>query len=271
MDDYRTVPRPDNRRRCGLLNIEDMPLVVVRRSGHGRRYAIQELYRPGSSIMLAAGDFFNFGDINNVGSAGLTVHGGTVTTPLAGAAGTGLIIGGGNTGYNKNNCGRVIMYGGLISVPRIALQNGDIALYGGTLECTADTNFIFFQNRPDNKINISGGTLKVAGTHGTEFTGYINSHRIYSARGLLGVPDTTTIPNYTTLTSSDNNMARAWNPTPEANATNVRYTRRRCQCPHYAQMERGRHQRHKPCRVFRNKRKSRQFSIWRCELHGRSK
>ena len=82
------------------------------------------------------------------------------------------------------------MYGGLISVPRIALQHGDIALYGGTLECTGtiDANFVFYQNWPANKIDISGGTLKFAGDATTALNALKTNGRIYSARGTIGTP-----------------------------------------------------------------------------------
>ncbi len=173
----------------------------------------------GDGIYLIAFADFDYGDNNTLGKGILNVFGGTVTTQNAGA--TGLNIGGGLSGYG-NNYGRVNMYGGLISVPRIALYHGDIALYGGTLECTGpEANFVFFQNKPENKIDISGGTLKILGDSVTLFNSYIASRRIYSARGVLGEP--VVVDGNTTLTSSDTNMIRAWNPSPDNNATNVHY------------------------------------------------
>ena len=161
------------------------------------------------------------------------------------------------------------MYGGLISVPRIALCNGNINLYGGTLEYTypdalaaTDPNFIFYQGFPENRIDISGGTLKLKGnysatsTYDPNLAGLIASRRIISGRGTLGTPvfDGT----YTTLTSTDNNMAQAWNPSPYSGADRTFITQcRRWQCRRYTQLELGRHQCHKHCCVFRNKRQYR--------------
>ena len=154
---------------------------------------------------------------NCIGS--LNVYGGTVTAPDAGTWG-GLCIGGGRDGYG-DNYGKVTMYGGLISVPRIALQFGDVNLYGGTLECTGDGNFIFNQDRPQNKINVNGGTLKLKGNHMAELSNYIASGRIVCLRGgELGAPvyDGT----WTTLTDASN-FNVAWGPQPANNATNVHY------------------------------------------------
>ncbi len=163
----------------------------------------------------------HIGDANGPedGLSIFNVFGGTVTTPTEESA--GLRIGGGSTGYT-GNYGRVNMYGGLISVPKITLCYGDIALYGGTLECTGgEVNFIFSQERPENRINISGGTLKLDSDSVTTMNTLIASGRIYSARGTLGEP--VVLDGYTTLTSSDNNMIRAWNPSPANNARNVHY------------------------------------------------
>ena len=116
------------------------------------------------------------------------------------------------------------MYGGLISVPAIALYNGDIALYGGTLECIGDSNFVFSQVRPQNKIDISGGMLHIHGDYTIttpNLSALIAGGRIYSSRGTIGTAafDGT----WTTLTSSNVNMGIPWGPSPAANATNVHY------------------------------------------------
>ena len=155
----------------------------------------------------------------------LYVHGGTVTTQSTGSS--GLVIG---SPFGPS-VGRVIMYDGLISVPRITLNDGDITLYGGTLELKnsaddtdADANFVFSQMFTGNKIDVSGGTLRLAGDHMTTdpcLPALITAGRIYSARGTLGTPafDGT----WTTLVSSDVNMLRAYNPSPADNATNIHY------------------------------------------------
>jgi hypothetical protein len=123
------------------------------------------------------------------------------------------------------------MYDGLLSVPRITLNDGDITLYGGTLElknsaddANADANFVFSQMFSGNKIDVSGGTLSLAGDHMTTdpcLPALIAAGYIYSSRGTLGTPafDGT----WTTLVSSDVNMLRAYNPSPANGATNIRY------------------------------------------------
>ena len=80
------------------------------------------------AINLASGGAFA-ADINGVGQAILVMNDGTVTMPMSGA--TGITLG---LPYDYTNYGKVIMNGGLISVPRVAIQHGDIALYGGTFE-----------------------------------------------------------------------------------------------------------------------------------------
>ena len=155
----------------------------------------------------------------------LYVHGGTITTQSAGSS--GLVVG---SPYGPS-VGRVIMYDGLLSVPRITLNDGDITLYGGTLElknsaddANADANFVFSQMFSGNKIDVSGGTLSLAGDHMTTdpcLPALIAAGYIYSSRGTLGTPafDGT----WTTLVSSDVNMLRAYNPSPANGATNIRY------------------------------------------------
>ena len=69
--------------------------------------------------------------------------------------------------------------------------DGDIALYGGTLECTGDSNFIFSQAQPQNKIDISGGTLQCTGNYNVSspmFPALIAGGLIYSSRGTVGTP-----------------------------------------------------------------------------------
>ena len=149
----------------------------------------------------------------------LYVHGGTVTTQSEGSA--GLVIG----SSSGPSVGRVIMYGGLISVPKVALYNGDIALYGGTLETWGDGNFVFSTDYPENKIDISGGTLKLTGSDPTidviTLTNLITAGHIYSSRGTIGSPVFDV--NHTSITSTDVNMIRAWNPSPANGATNIHY------------------------------------------------
>ncbi len=181
-------------------------------------------FNAGECIYLASnGTDFTYGDANSVGTAGLTVLGGTVTTPTS-VTGNGLYIGGGSTTYQLMNKGVVTMYGGLISVPRVALYHGNIALYGGTLQCIGDNNFIFYQDYPENKIDISGGTLQLAGNYlitSPNLPGLIAGKSIVSTRGNIGIPvfdGTNTI-----LVSDSVNMLRPWGPSPDMNSTNVHY------------------------------------------------
>jgi len=157
-----------------------------------------------------------------VSRAIVNVYGGTVRTPSPANSTNlcGIAVGGGSSTYG-DSYGILNMYGGLVSVPRIAIYYGDVNLYGGTLECTTDPNFVFCQDRPENRINVNGGTLKLKGNHVAELNGYITNGRIVCIRGgVLGVPvyDGT----WTTLTGT-NNFNVAWGPQPANNAVNVRY------------------------------------------------
>jgi len=187
----------------------------------------------GTGILTVNGGTATFGSRLGIGNGGdfpdwaatayLYVYSGTVTTNTSGSQ--GLIIG---KPYSVNR-GSVIMYGGLISVPRISFEHGSIELYGGTLECTGDANFIMFQNRPENKIYVNGGKLKLSGNYLTTdpcLPSLIANGRLLSSRGTLGTPVyNTTGPdaNYTTITSTNNDFNTAWDPSPVNNATNVHY------------------------------------------------
>ncbi len=157
------------------------------------------------------------------GRAIVNIYGSTVTTPNPANSTTlcGITIGGGASTYG-NSYGILNMYGGLVSVPRIAIYYGDVNLYGGTLECTTDSNFVLSQSRPENRINVNGGTLKLKGNHAAELSNYITSGRIVCIRGGdLGTPvyDGST---WTTL-SGTGNFNLAWGPSPEVDAVNVHY------------------------------------------------
>ena len=160
-----------------------------------------------------------------VSRAIVNVYGGTVTTPYwvnfpnLTPFSYGITIGGGSSTYG-DSYGILNMYGGLVSVPQIAIYYGDVNLYGGTLECTIAPAFVI-QDRPENRINVNGGTLKLQGNNVTELNDYITNGRIVCIRGgELGAPvyDGT----WTTLTGA-NNFNVAWGPQPANNATNVHY------------------------------------------------
>ncbi len=147
------------------------------------------------------------------------VYDGTVRQTNGTAAPDGILIGGGDSGF-RDLMGKLYMYGGTMYARRLELRFGEINLFGGTLECN-DVNFIFYQNRPQNKINVNGGTLKVEGDHTAEFNGYIASKRMVAMRGgEIGSPVYS--GGYTTITGTGN-MNVAWNPVPEMNGTNVHY------------------------------------------------
>ena len=150
------------------------------------------------------------------------VYGGTVTQSAKGVnAPDGILIGGGDTGF-RTLMGRLYMYGGTVIADRIELRFGQINLFGGTLQCEGDANFIVYQNKPENKINVSGGTLKLKGNHVAELTDLYKNGRIIATRGgAVGTPvfDGT----YTTITGTAANFNLAWNPIPEMNAVNVHY------------------------------------------------
>ena len=164
-----------------------------------------------------------------VSRAIVNIYGGTVTTPnWLNSPPTllyGITIGGGASTYG-NSYGILNMYGGLVSVPRIAIYYGDVNLYGGTLECPPALIsplecIVLRQDRPENRINVNGGTLKLEGNHAAELGDYITNGRIVCIRGgELGAPvyDGT----WTTLTST-NNFNVAWGPQPANNAINVHY------------------------------------------------
>ncbi len=166
-------------------------------------------------ISIGAGQTFSIAD---GGIPTFTVHGGTVRQLLS--TGDGVLIGGGGDGYGST-FGKLYMYGGYLTTPRLELRHGEILLYGGTLECTGDSNFIFYQDYPENKIDLSGGTFILAGNHVTDLTTYIANGRIVSARGTLGTP-TYDGSAWTTLTSTGN-LQTAWNPQPVNGTIEVSY------------------------------------------------
>jgi len=156
-----------------------------------------------------------------VSSAIVNQYGGTVRTPNPDGQGYyGLTVGGGGSQYG-GSYGVYNLYGGLADFPRIRLYFGQINIYGGTMQAT-DGNFVFAQYHPENKINVNGGTLKVAGEDRTAaFLDYIKNGRLVCIRGgELASPVYS--GGYTVVTgTADFNLA--WGPIPEMNATNVRY------------------------------------------------
>jgi hypothetical protein len=139
----------------------------------------------------------------------------------------GLWIGGGESKVHNLSWGVVNMYSGLISVPRIAIYNGVINLYGGTLEGLHDVNV----NRPDffigstlfgspvpiNMINISGGTLRLYGDWTAQIDANIADGKIIAynnrAASYPAYDYGVTTPGFTTVTGIGD-FGAAWQPNP---------------------------------------------------------
>jgi hypothetical protein len=169
-----------------------------------------------------------------VSRAIINQYGGHVYTPTPGGQSYyGLTIGGGASTFG-NSYGMYNLYGGLADFRRIRLYFGEINIYGGTMQST-DGNFVFTQNHPENKINVNGGTLRIAGNwmnSDPNIPGLVANGRIVSRRGgTLSAPyfDGSAVldTNYpglgATIISGTGNFNCAWNPIPDINATNVHY------------------------------------------------
>jgi hypothetical protein len=169
----------------------------------------------GAAIRIAA----NHDD--NIRGA-LNVYGGTVRTPwLVSATIRGLLVGGAANGYGLSY-GTVNQYGGYITVPKIAVQHGQINLYGGTMECTDGNNFSIWTNYSDTFLNSNGGTLRIAGDKRDILQADINNGLILAVRS--GTPGTPVFDGtWTILQGSGANLKAAWNPQPVNNATNIHY------------------------------------------------
>jgi|GEM_PF-1025870 len=158
----------------------------------------------------------------------VNVYGGTVTTPgpYINTAMTGIRIGGGASGIALAY-GMLNIYGGEVTVPRLALYYGEIDLSGGILHVNADQNFIFSTTHPEamlNKIKINGGTLIIDGNYLTTdpcLPALIAGGYVICERGTLGTPTYDIGTNKTTLIADVNYCV--WRPQPTNNATNVHY------------------------------------------------
>jgi hypothetical protein len=109
-------------------------------------------------VCIGIGDRTDY-DSATQGHGTLNVYGGTMTTPTApeGPEGdiSGLWVGGGQ--YKTGKCyGIVNMYGGQITVPRIAVYYGVVNLYGGLLYHTGTNtaDLVIFKSHAMNKINV---------------------------------------------------------------------------------------------------------------------
>jgi hypothetical protein len=164
------------------------------------------------------------GTPNLASRAIVNVYGGTVTTPgpyVLGTATNGIQIGGGSDNYGLSY-GMLNIYGGIVNVPRLGLHFGEIGLYGGTLICASDTNFVVTTDHPLaalNKIRIDGGTFTLLGDHTTDINTLRAGGFVVCDRGTLRDPvyDGT----WTTLIADINYCV--WQPSPANGATNVHY------------------------------------------------
>ena len=156
---------------------------------------------------------------DNAGHGIINMYGGTVYTSITGTD-AGLAIGGGLS-KTYNSYGVLNMYGGLMSVPKIAVYYGVVNLYDGVLEGTSSSSsdFIVSNSKSMTRINVAGGTLKVAGDR-TEFV--FKSGRIvpYDQRGYLLIDFNYLNPGYTTVTAIYD-LGVAYNPTPYYNQIDV--------------------------------------------------
>ena len=154
-------------------------------------------------------------DSATMGHGIINMYGGTVFTPTAEGDTNGLWIGGGQD--KTGNCyGILNMFGGLMTVPRIALHYGVINLYGGILEGTsgATADFII-SDRPMNKINVAGGMLRLNGDRIAEIDANIAAGRIipFEDRGFLVIDYDVRTPGYT-MVIAIHDLGIAWNPNP---------------------------------------------------------
>jgi len=139
----------------------------------------------------------------------INMYGGTVYTPTASSGSGGLLIGNVLYGYGLLN-----IYGGLMTVPRIQINHGTANLYGGVLENTSETStaLIISESHAMNKINVAGGTLRLAGDRINEI--YSSSRIVpYENRGYLVVDYNVSTPGYTTVTAVYD-LGVTFNPNP---------------------------------------------------------
>lgn len=140
--------------------------------------------------------------------------------------GRGLWIGGGSTSWWPWAVGHVVMNGGTLTTPKIAIYNGDITLNGGLLYDTNDSanEFIIRDEFPDNKIYINGGTLRLAGDKVSVLNDLIEAQRIVSENtfGLFVGPTYNAGDDYTELTSIFI-PGVAWQPSPANHSADVRF------------------------------------------------
>jgi len=177
------------------------------------------------NISLSTGTF----DCGHI--IGISIHGasnghgtinmfsGTVLTSLAAGDTDGLEIGWMPPAYGVLN-----VYGGLITVPRIAVYYGVINLYGGVLKNTSfvSANFFISDLYAMNKINLAGGTLSLAGDRRDEI--YIATRIIpYENRGRLIVDYDESSPGDTTVTAVCD-LGLAYNPNPAHSQSKVSLT-----------------------------------------------
>jgi hypothetical protein len=175
----------------------------------------------------------------------LNVNGGTVTTPGLRnfdandpydpckfdnpsdpwIEGEGLWVGGGGSGTGENYGFVNIRNDGKIVVPRIRIYNGTVNLYpdGLLYDTNSDpANFYISQAHAINKINILGGTLRLAGDRRDEI--YASTRIIpYENRGYLVVDYNSSSPNDTTVTAVFD-LGVAYNPNPAHGQSKVSLT-----------------------------------------------
>ena len=172
------------------------------------------------------------------GPANFFVYAGTIITPDAQTWGgegdiNGLWVGGSQSMVSYLTAGRAFISGGLVSVPRIAIYNGEIHLTGGVLEglhgprvlpdpCHPGldgNDFWIGENLPGsaykNILNIAGGTLLLKGDWTNVIAEYNAAGKIisYNRRGSPVWDYDITNAGKTTVIGAAT-FGLAWNPVP---------------------------------------------------------
>jgi hypothetical protein len=173
------------------------------------------------------------------GPAVFNVYAGTVITPVAltwGGEGdiNGLWVGGSQSMVSVYTNGIANIYGGSVSVPRIAIYNGQINLRGGILEgltpphtdaVGADHNDFWIGDLMlTNRLNIAGGTLRLNGDWTNVISEYNSVGKIiaYDGRGSPTWDYDVISPGWTTVTGID--LGIAGNPYPADGQWDVNIT-----------------------------------------------
>jgi hypothetical protein len=163
----------------------------------------------------------------------LNIYGGTIFTSTDMHAygygtRTACLWVGGSENTTSPCPGYLNMMGGLMVVPSIAIYDGVINLYGGTLRGTSSNSddFVISGMYPMNQINVAGGKLLLKGDRMAELFNYMATGRIVPyqnrARSYLVIDYNISTPGYTTVTAVPD-FGSAWNPNPAVGQEEVAF------------------------------------------------